>query len=63
MVDEFLSIEWNCIALGGPAHGIVTRTVYNCQNYARRWWSVHPEKLRLRLRFQRQIEINTTVDS
>ena len=23
-----LSIEWNSIRLGGPAHGIVTKTVY-----------------------------------
>ena len=26
--NVFLSIEWNSIRLGGPAHGIVTRTVH-----------------------------------
>ena len=25
---EFLSIEWNLIRLGGPAHGLVTKTVH-----------------------------------
>ena len=30
-VDEsntFLSLEWNSMRLGGPAHGIVTKTVH-----------------------------------
>ena len=33
---EFLSIEWNLIRLGGPAHGLALDQ--NCtQNSARRW--------------------------
>ena len=25
---QFISIEWNLIRLGGPVHGIVTKTVH-----------------------------------
>ena len=35
-VNKYLSFEWNSIRLGGPAHGIVTKTVHTklCQG----WW-------------------------
>ena len=42
----FLSIEWNLIRLGGPAHGIlVTKTVHKLYQglvggrESREWWS------------------------